>query len=203
MRLDIINEVNGGHSIFIYLPKFIKQNFLKQLNEITNWKHGEYLNQHVDRVQQFFHINGEPFCKKWKKITERWESMPYYSWLLEFQLKLQTDLDDILKPLYQIYNIQPINFKSALINKYRDGNDFIPPHKDTTETEEPTIVSVSFGESRTFIVKRIIFGEETETVYNLKQGDVFIMAGKSQENYTHEILKDSTITKPRYNITFR
>lgn len=203
MRLDIINEVNGGHSVFIYLPAFIKENFLKELNEIENWKHGEYLNQKVDRVQQFFHIHGEPFCKNWKKITERWESMPYYSWLLELQIKLQNELDDILKPLYDSYSVQPLNFKSALINKYRDGNDFIPPHKDTTENDEPTIVSVSFGEPRTFIVKRIIFGEETETVYTLKQGDVFIMAGQSQKNYTHEILKDLTITKPRYNITFR
>lgn len=202
MRIDIINEVNG-HSVFIYLPNFIKEDYLKQLNQIENWKYGEYKNQNVDRVQQFFHINGEPFCKNWKKITERWESMPYYSWLLELQIKLENKLDNILKPLYESYNVMPLNFKSALINKYRDGNDFIPPHKDTTEYERPTIVSVSFGETRTFIVKRIIFGEETETIYKLKQGDVFIMAGHSQKNYTHEIIKDSTISKPRYNITFR
>lgn len=198
MRLEIINEENGKQSIFIHLPGFVQKNYLKQLNEIINWKHGEYPNQLVDRVQQFFHVDGEPFCKSWKKITERWKSMPYYPWLLELQINLQKDLNQVVGTL----GLQ-LNFKSALINKYRNGKDFIPPHFDTTDEEEPTIVSLSFGETREFIVKRIVFDQEQETKYKLKHGDVFIMAGLSQKNYTHEILPDESIIKPRYNITFR
>ena len=203
MDLAIINETNGQHSIFIHLPNFVKQNYLKQLNEITNWKYGEYQNQDVDRVQQFFHIHGEPFCKSWKKITKRWKSMEYYPWLLELQKNLEKELDQTLEPLYESYGLRPINFQSALINKYRTGKDFIPPHYDTTENENPTIVSLSFGETREFVVKRIVFGQEIEKIYKLKHGDVFIMGGLSQTNYTHEILPDVSITQPRYNITFR
>lgn len=202
MNLLIINESENKHSIFIHLPKFIKENYLNKLDDISDWKYGDYPQQRVDRVQQFFHVDGEPFCKKWKNIPERWESMKYYSWLLELQIQLENDLDDIIKPLYDTYNITPIKFKSALINKYRNGNDFIPPHFDTTDNVNPTIASLSFGETRTFVIKRIVFGEEKEYAYKLKQGDVFIMAGYSQENFTHELLKDNT-QNPRYNITFR
>jgi alkylated DNA repair dioxygenase AlkB len=203
MDLSIINEENGKHSLFIHLPGFVKQNYLKQLNEITNWKYGEYQNQEVDRVQQFFHIHGEPFCKSWKKITERWKSLEYYPWLLELQKNLEKELEQVLSPLYDSYGLTPLDFQSALINKYRDGNDFIPPHHDTTENENPTIVSLSFGETREFSVKRIVFGQEIEKIYQIKHGDVFIMGGLSQTNYTHEILPNSNITKERYNITFR
>lgn len=203
MNVSIINEDNGNHSLFIHLPNFVKQNYLKQLNEIVNWKYGEYQNQDVDRVQQFFHIRGEPFCKSWKKITERWQSLEYYPWLLELQNKLEKELDQVLSPLYNSYGLTQLDFQSALINKYRNGNDFIPPHHDTTENENPTIVSLSFGATREFSVKRIVFGQEIEKIYKIKHGDVFIMGGLSQTNYTHEILPDPDITQPRYNITFR
>ncbi len=205
MRLDIINELNNKHTIFMHLPKFVKENYLNELNEIQEWKLGEYNKQLVNRVQQFFHIYGEPFCKNWNKITERWKSLPYYSWLLEFQIKLQRELNVILAPMYKSYAIRPLNIKSALINKYRNGDDFIPPHFDTTEEQNPTIVSVSFGETREFVIKRIsvVCDEPKQLVYKLKQGDVFIMAGLSQQNYTHELVKNKLITKPRYNITFR
>lgn len=202
MNLEIINEKNGKYTLFIHLPKFIKISYLDKLNAIEDWKQGEYSQQQVDRVQQFFHIDGEPFCKDWKYIPERWQSMSYYNWLLELQNKLENELDEILKPLYKEFNVTPLNFKSALINKYRNGKDFIPAHFDTTNDENPTIVSLSFGETRTFVLKRIVFEQEKEHKYRLKNGDIFIMAGLSQKNYTHEILPDDTIN-PRYNITFR
>lgn len=202
MRLEIINEINNNYSIFIHLKKFVKTSYLNKLNEIEDWKQGDYSQQRVDRVQQFFHIHNEPFFKHWKNIAERWKSLPYYSWLLELQIQLQSDLDYILYPLYETYKMKPLNFKSALINKYRNGKDFIPAHFDTTEEIQPTIVSLSFGETRTFVVKRIVFGEENEISYKLEDGDIFIMSGLSQKNYTHEILPDDTIN-PRYNITFR
>ena len=203
MNMIIINEIKNKHSIFIHLPNFMNKNYINELEQITNWRGGDYSTQNVNRSQQFFHINDEPFCKLWKKNPERWQSMPYYSWLLEMQIQLQRELEETISPLYEAYGITPLNFKSALINKYKDGNDFIPPHFDTTDHEEPTIVSVSFGATRTFVVKRILFDQEREYKYELNHGDVFIMAGLSQRNFTHEILKDSTIENPRYNITFR
>ena len=203
MNMTIINELDDKYSLFIHLPNFLNENnILENLNNISNWRYGEYTQQEVNRVQQFFHVNGEPFCKNWKTIPHRWESMTYYPWLIDLQNKLEKDLNKVIEPLYEAYNLRPLNFKSVLINKYRNGSDFIPPHFDTTENINPTIVSLSFGETRTFVVKRILFEQEREYKYELKHGDVFIMGGCSQQNFTHELLKDNTIN-PRYNLTFR
>lgn len=151
----------------------------------------------------FFTFTANLFVNLGKRLQKDGKSLEYYPWLLELQKNLEKELEQVLSPLYDSYGLTPLDFQSALINKYRDGNDFIPPHHDTTENENPTIVSLSFGETREFSVKRIVFGQEIEKIYQIKHGDVFIMGGLSQTNYTHEILPNSNITKERYNITFR
>jgi alkylated DNA repair dioxygenase AlkB len=90
---------------------------------------------------------------------------------------------------------------SCLVNLYENGNDKISRHKDSSDSfgNIPTIVNLSIGQTR---ILRLINNEETID-FPLEHNSLFIMAGSSQKNYTHEIIEDKTITKKRYSLTFR
>ncbi|QJR80363.1 alpha-ketoglutarate-dependent dioxygenase AlkB [Alteromonas pelagimontana] len=94
-------------------------------------------------------------------------------------------------------------FNSALANWYRHGQDSMGMHADD-EPElgtEPTIASVSLGHARPFIFKHRYSGEKY--VKLLEHGSLLIMAGKTQQYYTHGIAKTAKPIDGRINLTFR
>jgi alkylated DNA repair dioxygenase AlkB len=216
MDLEIINETDGTHSIFMYIPNFIKNSsyYLDIMNNFTNndWKTGDYNHHELDRVQRFYSINKQPFCEHWKTQPSRWQPFDYENWLLELQQRVEINVNDLCKDLMNNYpNFNSIDFSSALINKYRNGDDYIPEHRDSVVMDrDPTIVSLTFGQTREFRINRILpiknithdLKHQFSKTWKLKSGDLFIMAGSSQKYFSHEILKDTSIN-PRYNITFR
>src|SRR5438132_6449263 len=60
---------------------------------------------------------------------------------------------------------------------------------------------VSLGAERFFRLKgkggTIAFSEK------LRHGSLLIMAGKTQKNFKHEVPKETSVTQPRINLTFR
>ncbi len=94
-------------------------------------------------------------------------------------------------------------FNSVLLNYYRDQRDSMGMHSDD-EPElgpEPAIASVSFGATRTFILKH---KRSKRTVrLPLVAGSLLLMAGATQANWQHGINKSSRPTNPRVNLTFR
>lgn len=96
------------------------------------------------------------------------------------------------------------SFNSVLLNWYRDGNDHISWHTDA-ETElgkNPVIGSVSFGETRRFLLRRMDnHNEKIELALN--SGSLLIMHGPLQHFWQHSIPKQKAVTKLRFNLTFR
>lgn len=94
-------------------------------------------------------------------------------------------------------------FNSVLLNYYRDGRDSMGMHSDD-EAElgpEPAIASVSYGATRTFILKH---KRTRETVrLELTAGSLLLMSGPTQANWVHGINKTARPTGPRLNLTFR
>ncbi len=111
-----------------------------------------------------------------------------------------------------------------LINMYENGLHKINHHSDDEPVlgENPTIVSVSFGATRTFELKRMTESQRKkqceqknwEFITNphykcqvirmeLRDGDVLIMNGPTQRFFTHAILPSDEKVGKRYNITFR
>lgn len=96
-----------------------------------------------------------------------------------------------------------LRFNSVLLNYYRDGRDSMGMHSDD-EAElgpEPAIASVSFGATRTFVLrhkasKRILKIE-------LSSGSLLLMAGRTQHCWQHGIHKSTRPLGPRVNLTFR
>jgi alkylated DNA repair dioxygenase AlkB len=65
----------------------------------------------------------------------------------------------------------------------------------------PLIASVSLGAERLFRLK----GQDGHAAFTerLPHGSLLIMAGATQKNFRHEVPKDSDVTRPRINLTFR
>ncbi|HZV63661.1 MAG TPA: alpha-ketoglutarate-dependent dioxygenase AlkB [Telluria sp.] len=94
-------------------------------------------------------------------------------------------------------------FNSVLLNYYRDGRDSMGMHSDD-EAElgpAPAIASVSFGATRTFILKH---KRSKQTLkLELEAGSLLLMSGSTQKNWLHGINKVTAAVGPRVNLTFR
>jgi len=102
-----------------------------------------------------------------------------------------------------------------LPNKYRNGNDYISPHRDSNLSfgEDPVVCILSIGQKRFLrfnktepntrsmsLTKK--HKDDIKIDFALEDNSIFIMSGDSQNNYSHEILKDESVIE-RYSLTFR
>jgi alkylated DNA repair dioxygenase AlkB len=94
-------------------------------------------------------------------------------------------------------------YNSVLLNYYRDGRDSMGMHSDD-EPElgpQPAIASVSFGETRAFVLRHKHTGETVRL--ELADGSLLFMGGGLQLNWRHGINKSARPLGPRVNLTFR
>jgi alkylated DNA repair dioxygenase AlkB len=94
-------------------------------------------------------------------------------------------------------------FNSVLLNRYRDGRDSMGMHSDDEPElgNEPVIASLSFGTTRTFILRH---KRNKQTVrLALEDGSLLLMSGKLQANWLHGINKSARSLGERLNLTFR
>ena len=139
---------------------------------------------------------------------------PYY---FTGEIHAATPLPEVLKPLLLWANemislgIFPAPsgkaFNQALVNFYLDGDQYIGKHSDDEKqiVSGGCIFSASFGQERTFRVKAKKGNLQIDR--SLKDGSYIVMAGKMQQEFTHEIPKvlgrRGFEMKPRVNVTFR
>jgi alkylated DNA repair dioxygenase AlkB len=94
-------------------------------------------------------------------------------------------------------------FNYALVNWYRDGNDYIGWHSDKEAdlAQEASIASISLGAARPFLLRDRAGGATHEVV--LADGSLLWMRGTTQQFFKHSLPRRKAITEPRFNITFR
>src|SRR5208337_2259115 len=104
---------------------------------------------------------------------------------------LQTVIDRITAAGFGMFN-------SVLINRYRNGNDYISPHSDDDYGDpEPTIPSLTLGASRPFRLAKMVVNEvnrmkldKTTTVEFLPgHGDLLVMRGRTNAEWQHWVPK--------------
>ena len=95
-------------------------------------------------------------------------------------------------------------YNAVFVNWYQDGKQYISAHADDENDLEPgsDIASISLGDTRTFRIrdkknKKIVLDVD------LKHGDLFIMGGDFQKEFTHEVPKRLRSHKRRINLTLR
>lgn len=97
-----------------------------------------------------------------------------------------------------------VKFSSVLINRYRDGQDYVGWHTDSEKElgKNPIIGSVNFGATRKFQLRRIDDHKEKFEV-ELKHGTFLVMGGATQHFWQHQVPKTALKIGERLNLTFR
>lgn len=104
----------------------------------------------------------------------------------------------------QIEPIANVTFNSVLLNWYRNGEDSISWHTDAEPElgKNPVIVSVNFGTTRKFQLRRRDDNKQRFDV-PLQHGTLLVMAGETQHFWQHSVPKEPKIVGNRLNLTFR
>ena len=111
---------------------------------------------------------------------------------------------DFLLPVRQLVETESgVGFNSVLVNHYRDGSDSVAWHSDD-EPElgpAPTIASLSLGATRRFLLRNKRTNETIEL--ELAHGDLLVMLGHCQNEFTHCVPRTRKVVARRLNLTFR
>jgi len=197
----IIKESNQNITFLEYidnvLPQGLYDNLIHEITSYDDWKYGKTnKNKIIDRQQKWYHHDKEPFCKEWKHSYDRWLSHDYTQILTDTESYINTVVNQVIPT-----GVEIPKYNSILVNKYQDGSCFIPKHKDNPLSfgTTPTIGLLSLGCDREFVLKNT----DRSYSYKLKDNSLLIMAGASQQYYTHELLKDPSIKECRYSLSFR
>ena len=113
---------------------------------------------------------------------------------------------DLLREIKRrIEDCTEASFNAVFLNLYRDHNDSMGFHSDDERElgKNPTIASVTFGATRTFVLKHKFNGELATVKVPLTAGTVLLMKGSTQHNWKHGINKQTAPCGPRVNLTFR
>lgn len=114
---------------------------------------------------------------------------------------LDTNLEKLLR--WVNYNTNS-DYNGILVNKYKDGVDYIGKHSDDEKELDRNggVTAISFGQSRKFRVREKSTGK---IVVDHLTGhcELMQMLGHFQKEFTHEIPIEKKIKKPRYSFTFR
>ena len=96
------------------------------------------------------------------------------------------------------------DFTSVLLNLYNNGNDKMGWHADDEKElgKNPTIASVSLGETRRFDIKHKN-NKDLQFKFELTSGSLLIMRGALQHHWVHQIPTQKKVKNPRINLTFR
>lgn len=98
-----------------------------------------------------------------------------------------------------------IKFNCVLLNLYRDGKDGVSWHSDREQTigKNPSIASVTFGETRMFRLRHKTLKHIPQVEIPLHHGALLLMNGITNTFWQHEVPKTAQRVLPRINLTFR
>lgn len=182
---------NIKEGTLIYFPHFIEKNYFEDLKKQIDWEQGKitlYGKTHlIPRLHSFY--GDKNISYTYSKITlkaKKWTP-------LLLQIKSFAE-----KATNESYN-------SVLINYYRNGDDYVSWHSDNEKElgNNPTIASVSFGETRKFHIKHKEDKNHPIISIPLESGSVLLMKDGLQKSFVHQIPKSKKIKGPRINLTFR
>jgi len=186
-----LTEVENGE--YIFYPNFYSKSesdiILQKLKSEIEWKqesmnmYGKQVN--FPRLTAWYGDNDRPYSFSGIKLEPK-------NWTKElYEIKEKVEL------------ISKVKFNSALLNRYRSGNDSISWHTDAEKELgiNPVIASVNFGATRKFQLRHLKTKEKLEL--ELTHGSLLIMQGELQHFWQHQVPKTNKNVDERINLTFR
>lgn len=182
-------------SRLIYIPDFLN------LNEAIHYYHilSESLEWRREKIKMF----GKEL---WQPRLLAWYADPgvnyTYSGIEHLPLAWTVPLMNLKSKIENYINNE---FNSVLANFYRDGKDSMGWHSDDEKElgQQPIIASLSLGASRKFVFRPRKGIVAEKMTFNLVQGSLLIMEGKTQQHFQHALPKTSKPISGRINLTFR
>jgi len=124
----------------------------------------------------------------------------YYSKKLLKSQPLSENLKELLDLINDFFSCE---FNGILVNKYKDGSDYVGLHTDDEDNlDDIGIVALSIGAERKFRVRDINNGKKILDVPT-KSYHLLHMGGNFQKEFTHEIPVEKKIKDIRFSFTFR
>ncbi|KAI3995967.1 hypothetical protein MKX01_037464 [Papaver californicum] len=212
----------GEGSEIIYVPRFVPSE--------QSWKWFDYLDKEIPWVRPTIQVYGRSCsqprdtCYVASKGLQGLRYSGYtphaYSWD-DFP-----PLKDILAAVHEA--LPGSSFNSLLLNKYRNGSDYVSWHADDEKVygQTPEIASISFGCERDFQLrkrpaknsslvqatceeqppsKRIKthVSQNNQHSFVPKHGSLLVMRGNTQRDWLHSVPKRAKADSVRINLTFR
>jgi alkylated DNA repair dioxygenase AlkB len=109
-------------------------------------------------------------------------------------------VEDMRRALSERYGEDFVRTTAAL---YRDGNDSVAWHGDTTARDMDTaiVATISLGQPRKFLLRPAAGGPSI--AHQLGRGDLVVMGGTCQRTWRHTIPKTAHAAGPRIAVMFR
>ena len=176
---------------FEYIPHFLNKEeadkLYNRLVEEIEWEERE--------IKMFGKVYMQPRLIKW------YGDKAYSYSKQDFQAQKMPQIVEDLKQKVQEFSGLECN--SVLINYYRNEQDSMGKHSEDEKELglNPTIISVSLGEEREFVI--INKSTKERIKITLEHGSLLIMNKDSQHKYWHELPKSRTKKGGRINLTFR
>jgi alkylated DNA repair dioxygenase AlkB len=106
---------------------------------------------------------------------------------------------------HRVEDCTAATFNCVVLNLYRDQKDSMGFHSDDERElgENPVIASLTFGATRTFLLKHKFRKDLPLVKIPLESGTVLLMEGATQHFWKHGINKQAAACGPRVNLTFR
>ncbi|ONK79356.1 uncharacterized protein A4U43_C01F5530 [Asparagus officinalis] len=208
----------GNGSEVIYVPRFVPSD--------QAWGWFEYLDKEIPWTRPLIHVFGRTCLQPRDTCyvaSEGLSELKYsgyqpqaYSWDDYPVLK------DILAMVHEA--VSGSKFNSLLLNRYKNGADYVAWHSDDEKLYglTPEIASLSFGCEREFqlrrkpiktqqgnkgpeqpAVKRPKSSHQDQHSFSLKHGSLLVMKGYTQRDWVHSVPKRAKASTGRINLTFR
>ncbi|MGO4822226.1 MULTISPECIES: alpha-ketoglutarate-dependent dioxygenase AlkB family protein [unclassified Flavobacterium] len=105
----------------------------------------------------------------------------------------------------RVQNEVELDFNAVLLNLYRNGKDGVAWHSDKEHNSgpNPTIASVTFGETRLFRLRHKFRKDIPMVEIPLHHGSFLLMSGTTNSFWQHQVPKTAREVLPRINLTFR
>jgi len=178
----------------LYHPSFFDKvesdKIFKTLLETIEWKQNKIMmygkELPLPRLSAWYGDNNKPYT--YSGITLN--PLPWTDELLLIKEKIEVEAK--------------VKFSSVLINRYRDGQDYVGWHADAKKElgKNPITGSVNFGATRKFQLRRIDDHKDKFEV-ELKHGTFLVMGGTTQHFWQHQVPKTALKIGERLNLTFR
>jgi alkylated DNA repair dioxygenase AlkB len=175
-------------SIYGYTARYLIQETVKEVSDLLN---------HHPEIEIFGKIaHQQRDVGFFSNVSKGYK----YSGQIAAAKKLTNTLARLLDWVNYFFQAE---YNGVLVNRYVTGKDYISAHSDDVTGLSPVsgVVSISYGQTRNFVIKKRQCKEPLYTTPLLSY-DMVQMGGDFQKIYTHEVPKDKT-TGTRYSLTFR